>query len=135
MDSETVSTARAMDNTLRKLRIWRAACVVVTLVALPIVLFLTYAVIDQGVSLTYRAQNHADLDRSLSRLARLFPRTAYDRKDILFLLRKQNPDGFIVESDCAVQIESLRFEFDRRGKLRRIETSAETSPEYSCVDA
>ncbi|MDH5631751.1 MAG: hypothetical protein OEZ10_02025 [Gammaproteobacteria bacterium] len=89
-------------------------------------------VLDQGISITYMSQGYEDTEADLERLAKLYPKSAHSKKDILYLLRKQNPDGFIVETQCTIQIHGLRFEFNNKGKLLNITVQAESKPEYDC---
>jgi hypothetical protein len=70
--------------------------------------------------------------KDLEILAGVFPRDRYDKKDIVAVLRANNPHGFIVETKCAVQLDGIRFEFDQVGKLSNINTRAEYTEDKSC---
>ena len=111
---------------------WRTAFFATALLAVLAVAFLGYSVIDQAVTLTYVSEGHWRTEKDLKTLGDAFPRDRYDRKDIVVVLRKIDPQGFIVETRCTVQLNGLRFEFDSKGRLVRINTRAESSADYEC---
>ncbi|MET0123393.1 MAG: hypothetical protein ABW124_20335 [Candidatus Thiodiazotropha sp. 6PLUC9] len=113
---------------------WKWAFLTSVALSFVAIVFLLYAVIDQGVTITYMSQGYSDSEKDLQRLAAVFPKEAYSKKDLVYLLRRENPDAIIVDSKCAVQLRGLRFEFSENGKLININTKAESSPEYECGD-
>ena len=56
-------------------------------------------------------------------ISKVFPKN-YLKKDIIYILRKNYPKALIVEDPMTVQIEGLRFEFDKSGKLININPRA-----------
>lgn len=111
---------------------WKWAFFVSTATLLTICAFLLYVVIDQSVTITYMSQGYDDTEKDLERLAATFPKDTYTKKDVVYVLRQENPDAFIVEGECTVQLRGLRFEFSLEGKLININTKAEYSNEYEC---
>lgn len=111
---------------------WRIAFFVTLAVALPAIGLLVYSVIDQAVTITYMSDGYERTEKDLKMLAQVFPRDRYKKKDIVVVLRRIDPLGFIVETKCAVQLNGLRFEFNAIGELVGINTKAESSPEYEC---
>jgi uncharacterized protein YpmS len=110
---------------------WKWAFFISIAVFVTVIVFMGYGLLDQGITITYMSDGYERTENDLNRLAEIFPKN-YNKKDILYLLRKNNPDAFIVEDECAVQINGLRFEFDQNGKLKNINTRAEYSSEYEC---
>ena len=111
---------------------WRIAFLATFAASLPVIVFLGYLTIDQGVTVTYMSQGYAETKDDLSRLAKIFPKSTYSKNDILFLLRKNDPRAFIVETPCTIQLQGLRFEFNEQDKLMNITTQAQSAPEYAC---
>ncbi|WP_146083321.1 hypothetical protein [Methylobacter tundripaludum] len=118
-----------MEKSINK---WKWAFFISTALLISAVAFLLYAVMDQGVTITYMSQGYGDTEKDLERLAKVFPKDVYSKKDIVYLLRREYPEAFIVERKCTVQLRRLRFEFSETGKLIDINTKAESSPEYEC---
>ena len=110
---------------------WKWAFFISIAVSAIVFVIMAYGLLDQSITITYMSEGYEKTERDLKRLATIFPND-YDKKDILFLLRKKNPDAFIVENDCTVQLNGLRFEFDGNGRLKNINTRAEYSSEYVC---
>ena len=110
---------------------WKWAFFISITVCLAVIVFMAYGLLDQGITITYMSDGYERTEKDLDHLAGIFPKN-YDKKDILYLLRKNNPDAFIVEDKCTVQLNGLRFEFDQNGKLKNINTRAEYSSEYEC---
>src|SRR4030095_4260127 len=84
--------------------------------------FLVYSNLDQGVSLTYLRVGYEDTEEDLKALMGLFPAAAknFSRKDLVYLLRKNHPEAFIVEEPSKVAVGFLEFEFDSYGALARV---------------
>ena len=118
-----------MDNSAKK---WRIAFFLTIAAALPLILFFAYSALDQGITITCLSQGYAETEEDLARLAKIFPKNAYTKKDIVVLLRQHNPEAFIVETSCTVELQNLRFEFDGKGRLLNINTKAQSSPDYEC---
>ena len=78
------------------------------------------------------SDGYSRTEKDLKTLGDAFPRDRYNKKDILVVLRKLEPQGFIVETKCMIQLNGLRFEFDNKGRLIGVNTKAESSPEYEC---
>jgi len=110
---------------------WKWAFFISIAVFVIVTAFMAYGLLDQGITITYMSNGYERTEKDLNRLAEIFPKN-YNKKDILYLLRKNNPDAFIVEDECTVQLAGLRFEFDQNGKLKNINTRAEYSSEYEC---
>jgi hypothetical protein len=111
---------------------WRIAFFATLAVALPAIGVLVYSVLDQAVTITYMSEGYERTEKDLTMLAQAFPRNRYNKKDIVVVLRRIDPQGFVVEDKCTVQLNGLRFEFDAAGDLVGINTKAESSPEYEC---
>lgn len=111
---------------------WRVAFFATLVVGVGSIAFLAYMVLDQGVTVTHMSEGYSRTEKDLKTLGDAFPRDRYNKKDILVVLRKLDPDGFIVETKCAVQLNGLRFEFDNRGRLVKVNTKGEFSPEHEC---
>jgi hypothetical protein len=111
---------------------WRLAFFAALTIGVVIIALLAYGILDQAVTITHRSDGHSRTEKDLKTLASIFPRDRYSKKDILALLRKRDPKGFIVEKPCTVQLNGLRFEFDNKARLVNVNTQAETSPDYEC---
>lgn len=127
------STVRCIDQMKHKSTKWKWAFFFSTTVLFIVIAFLVYGIFDQGVTISYMSLDHASTKKDLKRLSDIFPKN-YNKKDILFLLRKKNPDAFIVENKCTVQLDGLKFEFDGKGNLTDIKTGAENIPDSGCDD-
>ncbi len=110
---------------------WKLAFFTSIGVSLIVAVVMAYGIVDQGITITYMSDGYERTERDLKRLAEIFPQN-YAKKDIIFMLRKKNSNAFIVENECTVQLDGLRFEFDQNGKLKNINTRAEYSSEYEC---
>jgi hypothetical protein len=111
---------------------WRTAFFATALVAVLAVAFLGYSVVDQAVTLDYMSDGYSRTEKDLKTLGDAFPRDRYSKKDIVAVLRKIDPQGFIVETNCTVQLNGLRFQFDSKGRLVGVNTKAESSADYEC---
>jgi hypothetical protein len=111
---------------------WRIAFFVATASLLIVTAFLLYGFIDQAVTISYMSQGYDQTKKDLEILAGAFPRDRYNKKDIVAVLRANNPGGFIVETQCAVQLDGIRFEFDQVGKLASINTRAHYTEDKAC---
>ena len=113
-------------------RPWRIAFFAAFVIGVGIIAFLGYSVLDQAVTITHMSDGYSRTEKDLKTLGDAFPRDRYTQKDILVVLRKLDPKGFIVETKCTVQLNGLRFEFDNKGRLVNVNTKAESSPDYEC---
>lgn len=111
---------------------WKWAFLGSVVISGPVIVFLLYTILDQGLTITYMTEGYQDTEQSLQRLATIFPKETLTKKDIVYLLRKTNPEAFIVENECTVQLRGLRFKFNNDDKLININTNAEASPEKEC---
>jgi hypothetical protein len=111
---------------------WRQAFAAAVAIAVGIIAFLAYSVVDQGVTITHLSEGYSRSENDLKVLADAFPRDRYNKKDVVAVLRKSDPKGFIVETKCAVQLNGLRFEFDSAGRLVNVNTEAGSSSDYPC---
>lgn len=73
-----------MEKTTNK---WKWAFFLSTALSITVVLFLLCSVIDQGVTITYMSQGYSDTENDLEKLAAVFPKDAYSKKDIVYLLK------------------------------------------------
>jgi len=103
-------------------------------ILLPIVAILLYAVVDNIVTIDYMTQGYSETKQDFRRLADIYPKNTYTKKDIVYILRQHSPDAFIVETECNVQIDGLRFEFTKDNKFTNIETRATFTPAKPCDD-
>ena len=113
-------------------RKWKIAFFTTLIISLPTVAFLGYGFVDQAVTISYMSQGYKETVSDLKRLGKIFPIDTYAKKDILVLLRQNNPDAFIVETKCRIQLNGLRFEFDEHNKLININTRAQYESEKAC---
>lgn len=120
---------KALVNASRQ---WRIAFFSLLAGALLGIGVLLYGIVDQGITITYMSEGYAQTKQDLSVLAAAFPRDGYNKKDIVTILREQNPDAFIVETECTVELNGLRFEFDDQGSLVGINTGEKFSPDAAC---
>jgi len=103
-----------MEKSINK---WKWAFFISTALLISAVAFLLYAVMDQGVTITYMSQGYGDTEKDLERLAKVFPKDVYSKKDIVYLLRREYPEAFIVEGKCTVQLRGLRLSLAKQGNL------------------
>ena len=111
---------------------WRIAFFAMLAVAMTAVAVLLYVLLDQAVTMTYMSDGYRRTEHDFKVLAQAFPRDRYHKKDVVVMLRRIEPKGFIVETKCAVQLNGLRFEFNARDELVGISTKAESSPDHEC---
>ena len=111
---------------------WRLAFFISTGISLPVIAFLLYGIIDQGVTITYMSEGYEQTKKDLEVLASAFPLDRYNKKDIVTVLRRKNPDAFIVETVCTVQLAGIRFDFDKSGALSAINSRAQYASEKEC---
>jgi hypothetical protein len=111
---------------------WRLAFFISTGISLPVIAFLLYGIIDQGVTITYMSEGYDQTKKDLEVLSSVFPLDRYNKKDIVTILRRKNPDAFIVETACAVKLAGISFEFNKNGVLSAINTRAQYTSEKEC---
>jgi len=83
-------------------KVWRIAFFVTLTIGVVAIALLSYSVVDQAVTITYMSDGYSRTEKDLKILGDAFPRDSYKKKDILVVLRKVNPKGFIVETKCMV---------------------------------
>ena len=110
-----------MDLTRSRTR-WRRAFFALLIVWVCTLGAAGYALLDQGVSLTYQSVSHDDLLNDARILVQLAPAAASSatRETVLSTLRRQHPDAFITADDSTVGIGQLRFIFRPDGRLQAI---------------
>jgi len=113
-------------------KLWQLAFFAALAIGVGTIALLAYSILDQGVTLTHMSEGYSRSEKDLKMLGDAFPRDRYTKKDIVVVLRKLEPKGLIVQTKCAVQLNGLRFEFDRSGRLVNVNTKAESSAEYAC---
>ena len=86
----------------------------------------------EAVTITYMSDEYDRTKKDLEALAAAFPRDRYNKKDVLVVLRRNNPQAVIVVTPCAIQQDGVRFEFNQQGMLVSINTRADYSPETEC---
>jgi hypothetical protein len=101
---------------------WRSAFVVLLVLSLSAVGFLAYAIVDQGVTLTYQAEAAADANDDLAVALRLLPelRRSDRRLDVLTMLRRAYPDALISATDSTIGIGQLTFSFGPDDRLIQV---------------
>ena len=111
-----------MDDITRSRARWRRAFVVLLVVWLLTAGGSLYALMDQGVSLTYQSEGYRALEQDLSVLSNLAPTLAKDitREQVLSTLRRQHPAALIVATDSSVGIGGLEFRFGAEGRLQTV---------------
>ena len=116
-------------NTARK---WKIAFFTALVITLPTITLLGYGFVNEAVTISYMSEGYKDTEKALNRLGEIFPHDAYTKKDILVLLRRNNPDAFIVETKCNISLGHLRFDFDNKNKLVNINTRAQFESAVEC---
>lgn len=111
---------------------WRLVFFIVTGISLPLIAFLGYGVIDQGITIKHMSQGYEDTKQDLEVLSSVFPRDRYNKKDIVVVLRQEYPDAFIVETECSVQLNGIRFDFNKNGSLSVINSQAQFTEKRKC---
>src|SRR5688572_3661849 len=111
------------DQLRRSRRRWRAGFIGLCAILLAGVLAGTYAVLDQGVSLTYLRDEFEHVEEDFAILRRVVPtlRDGTTHADVLTLLRRQNPEALISATDSTVSIGALVFRFGADGRLRAVD--------------
>jgi hypothetical protein len=92
---------------------WKSAFFVSLALLVVVSCGLLYAVIDQGVSLTYMQVSYDDQVQANTVLGDLVVMGGqeYSQKDLVHLLRQEYPDAFIVEDGETISIGSNSFYF------------------------
>lgn len=110
-----------MDVALGRARWRRAFFALLALWALTVA-WAAYALLDQGVTLTYQGESYRSLREDLAVLTRLAPVAApgVRRGELLEALRGQHPRAVITASDSTVGIGQLEFRFGPDGRLRAV---------------
>jgi hypothetical protein len=98
---------------------WRKAFYGLLALFIALVLLAVYGIVDQAVTITYMQEGMKTVKADLSVLARLAPSLTkgISRKEIVPLLRQQNPEELIAEESGTIVIGQLIFKFDKDGRL------------------
>lgn len=101
---------------------WRTAFLVLLAAAVGVAGFLVYGIVDQGVTLTYQADEHQRVREDLAVALRALPALApaADRSTVLATLRRQHLGALITATDSTVGIGQLTFRFGRDGRIREV---------------
>lgn len=98
---------------------WKRACYTAVALLVASNLLWAYYVVDSGVTATYQAVSYQEALRDLGVMKRLLPEASpLTRADLLALLRRTNPDAFIVDDSTGVHMSGLLFEFDGNTLVR-----------------
>lgn len=98
---------------------WKLAFWIVVPILTASLLITVYMVIDNGITITYMRVGYEDTVRSYEALAEVFPKNQ-TKKDIVFVLRKSNPNMFIAEEKTLVRSEAGIFYFNQSGTLEKV---------------
>jgi len=101
---------------------WKIASLGWFIVSVLLIGGLGFIIVDQAVSAAYLSQGVDEMTADLETLAAVFPRGT-PKADVLAALRAHDPDAFIVETPCAVQVDGLRFDVGPEG-LRAVSVRA-----------
>jgi hypothetical protein len=98
---------------------WKWAFGALLTVTLGLGLWLTYRLLDQGVTITYMSEGYTQTEKSLDLLLDILPKLSVglQKKDLIFLIRQQDPKSFVVDKAAEVSVDQLIFRFDERGRL------------------
>jgi len=99
--------------------LWRIATLLLVVACAGLVVLM----FNQSITLTYMQVGYEDTNRDLEVLRKLAPqlKRGLTQKDVLVLLREQNPSGFIVQDENTVSFGQLRFVFDKSGQLTEVQ--------------
>lgn len=86
--------------------------------------YLFYQLLDSGITITYTSDTMEKQDEVIEILGEIIVSEGkdYSKKDILFLLRQNYPNGFIVEDSNTVCYEGVEFRFKQDSLVDVIET-------------
>jgi hypothetical protein len=103
-------------------RHWRTAFFCLAGLFLVTIIVAVYGIIDQAVTINYMQEGRKSLASDLAVLRKLIPELhrGMSQKDVLTILRRQNPKAFIVEEKNTVWIGQVVFVFDQNGQLVEI---------------
>jgi len=92
---------------------WKASFFVALISLIVTNIFWIIVMIDQGISYSYLKDSYDYETKGQGILQKFILEDAmqYTQKDILSILRKQNPKAFIVEEGNEIHIENIIFEF------------------------
>ncbi len=98
---------------------WKSAFFVLCAFTLMETAWFLYRAVDFGVTYTYMSEGYMSCTQDLDVLERLAAVTGNkrSRKEVLALLRQQNPSAFIVEERRMIGIGGLHFTFAKNGEL------------------
>lgn len=98
---------------------WKVSFLIVVPILTGCLFYTAFSVIDSGVTLTYLEVSHEDTVQAYKALAEVFPKN-YTKKDLIFLLRKSNPNMLIAEEKMSVRSDAGIFYFNQIGNLEKI---------------
>jgi hypothetical protein len=103
-------------------RHWRTAFFCLAGLFVVAIILAVYEIIDQAVTIDYMQEGYKSLKSDFAVLRKLTPELhrGMSQKDVLTILRRQNPKAFIVEEKNTVWIGQVVFVFDQNGKLIEI---------------
>jgi hypothetical protein len=121
-DAPSMPPEQEQQDVRRSRARWRRASVALLALLLVAVGWAAYALLDQGVTLTYERDSYDHLRRDVDVLARLAPVApgGVSRGQLLDVLRRQHPGALITASDSTVGIGQLEFHFGADGRLRAV---------------
>jgi len=93
---------------------WKISFLICLTVLIISNLYWLYVVFDSGVTQTYQQVTIDDQNEIINSLGELIVKGAkeYNKKDILYLLRKSKPDALIVEEGNKIYYEGTQFVFE-----------------------
>ena len=99
---------------MKKVNGWKIAFIITLLLLVVSNGILMYLLLDAGVTYTYMQVGYGDTLKANGTLKSLIPELTDNmtRKDIVHLLRKNNPDAFITDNDEGVGINQLKLQFE-----------------------
>jgi hypothetical protein len=108
-----------MDEHPRRRTAWRTAFFALLALFLVTSAFFVYSILDQGVTLTHRAESAADATEDLAIALQLLPelRLGDRRADVLAILRRHHPGALITATDSTIEIGQLTFRFGSDDRL------------------
>ena len=112
-----------MTDPAQSRRRWRRAFFALLVLWLVTAASAAYAVIDQGVTLTYHEASARDMARDFRVLLRAAPALggSVTRSAVLTTLRRQHPDALISATDSTVRRGDLTFRFAADGRLQAVD--------------
>ena len=93
---------------------WKISFIICLIILLISNLYWLYVAFDSGVTQTYQQVTIDDQNEIINSLGDLIVKGAkeYNKKDILYLLRKSKPNALIVEEGNKIFYEGTQFVFE-----------------------